>query len=69
MKSYTNERAYKEAIEQAADYAVQLKIKEEISLVFFVEYIDDQNREKYEINDIDEKTGIKVEIVFVGTGE
>ncbi|CAN2041158.1 AAA ATPase-like domain-containing protein [Candidatus Magnetomoraceae bacterium gMMP-15] len=68
LKSYTNEKAYTEAIKQAADYAVQLKIKK-ISLVFFVEYIDDQNREKYEINDIDEKTGIKVEIVFVGTGE
>ncbi|CAN2044376.1 hypothetical protein GMMP1_280001 [Candidatus Magnetomoraceae bacterium gMMP-1] len=68
MKSYTNEKAYTEAIKQAADYAVQLKIKK-ISLVFFVEYIDDENREKYEISSIDEKTGVKVEIIFVGTGE
>ncbi|CAN2040516.1 hypothetical protein GMMP15_1830011 [Candidatus Magnetomoraceae bacterium gMMP-15] len=68
LKSYINERAYKDAIKQAALYAVQLKIKE-ISLVFFVEYIDDENREKYEINYFDEKTEVKVETVFVRTGE
>ncbi|CAN2039484.1 AAA ATPase-like domain-containing protein [Candidatus Magnetomoraceae bacterium gMMP-15] len=69
LKSYTDKSGYKDAIKQATDYASQLKLKE-ISLIFFVESINDENRNKYEVNILDdEKTGVKVETVFVGTGE
>ncbi|CAN2039816.1 AAA ATPase domain-containing protein [Candidatus Magnetomoraceae bacterium gMMP-15] len=67
LKSYTNKRGYNEAIKQAADYADQLKITE-ISLVFFVESIDEANRNKYEKEDMDDKTGVKVVTIFVRTG-
>ena len=68
LKSYTDENAYHDAIDQAADYAVQLKVGT-ISLVFFVETIDDSIREKYEIEYIEPETGIKVDIVFIACEE
>jgi hypothetical protein len=66
VKSYTDESGYKEALTQAAAYGKQLGLAE-ISLVFFVEYIDDANREKYE-KDYAE-SGVRVETVFAVTGE
>jgi len=68
LKSYTDESAYHDAIEKAAKYAVQLDIKK-ISLVFFVDVIDDSIREKYEIEHVTPDTGIKVEIVFIACEE
>ena len=68
LKSYTDESAYHDAIEKAAKYAVQLDIKK-ISLVFFVDVIDDSIREKYEIEHVTPDTGIKVEIVFIACKE
>ncbi|MEE4356341.1 MAG: hypothetical protein V2I97_07710, partial [Desulfococcaceae bacterium] len=67
IKSFSNRRAYREALEQAARYGKQLKLSE-IHLVFFVEYADDANREKYEKDWTDEDTGVTVKPVFVETG-
>ncbi len=67
IKSYTDESEYHYALEQAAHYGEQLRLSE-ISLVFFVEYIDDANREKYEKPYTDKKTGVRVTPVFVDTG-
>jgi len=36
--------------------------------VFFVEYIDDANRQKYEKDYTDVETGVEVTPVFVATG-
>ena len=66
VKSFTNGTSYKKAITQAAKYGKQLELAE-ISLIFFVEVIDDANRQKYEITTVDEETGVRVEVVFVTT--
>ncbi|MCP4344499.1 MAG: hypothetical protein GY795_03110 [Desulfobacterales bacterium] len=68
LKSYTDETGYNEALNQAARYGKQLELSE-VSLVFFVEYIDNTNREKYEKNYTDEETGVRVMPVFVETGK
>ncbi len=64
LKSYTDERGYNEALGQAAGYGKQLGLSE-VSLVFFVECIDDANREKYEKTYTDGETGVRVRPVFV----
>ena len=67
LKTYSDESSYHEAIQQAADYAVQLKLKT-ISIVFFVETIDDENRTKLEKIHIDKTTGLSVETIFIESG-
>ncbi len=67
VKSYKDETAYYEALDQAAQYGSQLELSE-ISLIFFIEYIDDGNREKYEADHQDESTGVLVKPTFVETG-
>jgi hypothetical protein len=67
LKSYTDRPGYKEALKQAAKYGKQLKLKE-ISLIFFVESIDDDSRVKYEVDSEDPETKVKVLPVFVETG-
>jgi hypothetical protein len=67
LKSFVNERNYKNALAKAARYGKQLKLPE-IYLVFFVEYIDEEHRKEYEVERVDEETGIKVVIVFIETG-
>ncbi|MEE4356317.1 MAG: hypothetical protein V2I97_07590, partial [Desulfococcaceae bacterium] len=67
VKSYTDEAGYRDSLKQAARYGKQLKLSE-IHLVFFVEYADDANREKYEKDYTDEDTGVTVKPVFVETG-
>ena len=66
LKSYKNRTEYKKAINKAAIYGEQLKLKE-ISLIFFVEAIDDESRKKYESDFHDPQTGVKVMPVFVET--
>ena len=68
LKSYTDEAGYHDALEQAARYGGQLGLTE-IFVVFFVEYIDDANREKYEMACLDESTGVNVVPVFVETSQ
>ncbi len=67
VKSYTNHAGYKEALRQASGYGKQLGLAE-ISIVFFVEAIDEANRAKYEKEYTDSETGVKVLPVFVATG-
>ncbi|QTA86939.1 AAA-like domain-containing protein [Desulfonema magnum] len=67
LKSYTDERQYYEALDQAAQYGRQLGLSE-VSLILFVEYVDDANREKYENAYTDKDTGVRVTPVFVETG-
>lgn len=67
LKTYTDEHGYRDAIAQAACYGKQLGLAE-ISLVFFVEYIDNANREKYEKIHKNEENSVTVETVFAATG-
>ena len=67
LKSYSDESGYRDALIQAAGYGKQLGLSE-IYLVFFVEYIDDENRSKYEADYSDKTTGIKVMPIFAETG-
>ncbi|NIM16984.1 MAG: AAA family ATPase [Candidatus Aminicenantes bacterium] len=66
LKSFVNERAYKEALKQTAVYGRQLGLSE-ISLLFFIETIDEENRKKFETEFVDEGEGgrISVKPVFV----
>ena len=66
LKSFTNEKAFRNAITKCASYALQLKIKR-IALFFFVDTIDEENRKKFEKIHQDEITGVKVETIFIGT--
>lgn len=68
LKSYTDERGYENALSQAAHYGKQLGLSE-ITIVFFIEYIDTKNRDKYERIFSDTHTGVNVLIVFVETGK
>lgn len=67
MKSFSSPKGYQQALKQAACYGKQLGLTA-ISLIFFCEYISEENREKYEQRYEDEKTGVLVEPVFVATG-
>jgi hypothetical protein len=67
LKTYTDISSYKKALKQAAHYGRQLSLKQ-ISLIFFVEAIDDESRKKYEVDFDDEETGVKVEVIFVEIG-
>jgi hypothetical protein len=66
LKSFTDDFGYREALKQAADYGRQLGLSE-ISLVSFIEVIDDANREKYESVYVDDETQVTVQPVFVET--
>ena len=59
---------YKKALKKAAKYGNQLGLKE-ISLIFFVETIDDESRKKFETDFEDKETGVRVEPIFVETAE
>jgi hypothetical protein len=67
LKSFSNTRNYKLALERAAKYGIQLKIKE-IFLVFFVEYIDEENKKEFETIYHDSETRLKVIPIFIETG-
>ena len=67
LKSYTDENAYKKSISQAASYGKQLRLAQ-IALVFFVDDVDDDSRNKYEINYQDQAAGVTVKISFVAIG-
>ena len=68
VKSFRNRPSYKEALIQAALYGKQLSLKE-ISLIFFIEHIDEENRKILETDYNDPDTGVTVLPVFVATGE
>ena len=68
LKSYTNIPGYKKALKRAAQYGQQLNLQE-ISLVFFVDYINDESRKKLEIDYFDPDTQVTVETIFIETGK
>lgn len=67
VKSYTTHKEYQEALIQAARYGKQLGLTE-ISLVIFVESIDEKNRNTHEVVYVDKDTGTTVIPIFVETG-
>ena len=66
VKSFTDAFGYRRALGQAARYGRQLGLAG-VTLVFFVDAVDDANRGRYEAVHVDE-TGVTVEPVFVETG-
>jgi hypothetical protein len=68
IKSYKDEPAFHQAVQQAARYAKSLG-QTRIHLIVFVESIPDDIREKYEADCPDKETGVTVSPVFVATGE
>lgn len=67
VKSFANQRDYQKALGQAAHYAHQLNLAE-ITLVLFVEQVDDANRRRFEVVYQDAATNVTVQPVFVATG-
>ncbi len=68
LKSFANPRQYRKALQQAALYARQLNLPQ-ITLVLFVDAVDDVHRQQYEVVYNDAQTGVTVDPVFVVTGE
>jgi hypothetical protein len=67
VKSYGTRGNYHHALERAGQYGKQLGVSE-IFLVFFVDFIDEENRGRYEKDYLDETTGVQVIPIFVETG-
>ena len=67
LKSFTNDYEYREALKQAARYGKRLQLPE-VSLISFVEYIDEKTRQTYEIEYVDADSAIKVMPIFVEIG-
>ncbi len=67
VKSFTDDFAYRRALKQAAGYGRQLALTG-ISLALFVDYVDDENRARYEAIYEDEETGVTVTPIFIETG-
>ncbi|TGO02340.1 hypothetical protein PN36_26565 [Candidatus Thiomargarita nelsonii] len=67
LKSFANQRSYREALKQAADYGKELSVAT-IWLVLFVESVEEKNRQEYEMDYTDEETGVVVHPLFVQTG-
>ena len=68
LKSFRSDFEYNLALAQAARYAQQLQLTT-ITVVFFVEAVDDENRTLYEAPYHDTATGVTVEPVLVTTVE
>ena len=68
LKSFTSDFDYRAALGQAARYARRLQIAT-ITVVFFVEAVDDANRALYEVPYQDAVSGVMVEPVLVTTVE
>ena len=66
-KSFADQTEYQRSLRQAADYGRQLGLTT-MSLLLFVEAVDEQNRQKYEAPYQDPATGVRVEPTFVATG-
>jgi hypothetical protein len=60
-------RSYRYALKQAAKYGKELGVTT-IWLVLFVEAVDDKNRQQFEMDYTDQKTGVVVHPLFVQTG-
>lgn len=67
VKSFLNAIEYQKSLEQAANYAHQLGLTE-LWLIMFVEAVNDENRQRYQIDYTDSETGVTVKPLFVITG-
>jgi hypothetical protein len=67
LKSFANQPGYRDALKQTAKYGNKLGVTE-IWLVLFVEAVDEKNRQQFEMDYTDQKTGIVVHPLFVQTG-
>ena len=67
VKSFASVYEYRRALRQAARYGAELGL-EEITLALFVEAVDEENRARYEVEYVDEGSGVRVRPVFVETG-
>lgn len=68
FKSFRSDFEYNAALEQSARYAQQLHLST-ITVIFFVEAVDDENRTLYETPHHDAARGVTVEPVLVTTVE
>jgi len=68
VKSFSHRAAYHHALDKAAQYAGQLKLKD-IYLVSFIESINETTRKKYETSYTDSEAGVTVHPVFIQTGK
>jgi len=68
LKSFSTERDFKEALKKAAGYGKQLGFQE-IYLVSFLEYIEPDIAQQYEVKTLDTDTGVSVIPVFIQTGK
>jgi len=66
LKSFANQREYRNALTQAAKYGKQLGLPE-IGLVLFIETVDETSRQQFETDYTDPKTGVIVHPQFVQT--
>jgi hypothetical protein len=64
LKSFASQAAYRKALIQAAKYGKSLELTE-MWLVFFVETIDENNRQRFEKDYMDTETGVMVHPQFV----
>ncbi len=67
LKSFADQPSYRKALVQAAKYGKQLGVSS-IWLVLFIESVDDKNRQRFEVDYTDKKTGVVVHPLFVQTG-
>lgn len=68
LKSFTSDFDYRAALQQAARYAHQLQLVA-ITVIFFVEAVDDDTRAEYEVLYQDTDSGVTVEPILVTTVE
>ena len=66
LKSFTDAFGHRQALGQAAGYARRLGLRT-LTLVIFVDAVDDANRRTYEAVHVDRETGVTVAPVFVET--
>jgi len=67
LKSFADKHQYGKALTQAAKYGKRLGVSE-IWLVLFIETVDETNRQRFEVEYTDTKTGVTVHPQFVQTG-
>jgi len=68
LKNFADQQQYRKALNQAAKYGLKLGLTS-IWLVLFIETVDDKNRQRFEIDYTDNKTGVTVHPLFVQTGK
>ncbi|MEM7125609.1 MAG: AAA-like domain-containing protein [Chloroflexota bacterium] len=67
VKSFATRWDYQQALIQAAEYGSQMKLTH-ISLIYFIEEIDNANRQEFEAAYVDPATGVTVTPIFVTIG-